>query len=168
MAEKFVELVTGELAENEALTSSAGAGDSGKIIGLDANGLLDNSFMPVGVGPDTQSIPASEDLVAGDFVNVWDDATVLKVRKADASNGREAHGFVLSAVTSPANALVYFEGKNIGVTGKSLATEQYLSATAGQSTETPVSTSGYLSQRLGNSTSATVINFEPQRPVTLA
>lgn len=43
-------------------TSSAGAGDSGKLPALDAAGLLDSSFMPVGVGADTAPITASEAL----------------------------------------------------------------------------------------------------------
>ena len=45
-----------------AKTTSAGAGDSGKIPALDGSGRLDNSFLPVGIGADTAQILASETL----------------------------------------------------------------------------------------------------------
>ena len=148
-------------------TTSAGAGDSGKIPQLDAAGRLDSSFMPVGLGADTQSITASEALSAGDFVNVWN-STGAKVRKADATtSGKEAHGFVLSSVNSSAAATVYFEGTNTAVTGQTPGVV-FLSATAGLATATAPSGSGNVVQRIGFATSATTINFQSQLPLVLA
>ena len=149
-------------------TTSAGAGDSGKLPALDAAGKLDNSFMPTGIGADTSSIVSSENLAAGDLVNIWNNAAVANVRKADATvAGKEAHGFVLSAVTSPAAATVYFEGSNTGVTGLTPG-PQFLSATAGLCTATAPSASGNVVQRVGFATSATNVNFQSQTPVVLA
>ena len=149
-------------------TTSAGAGDSGKLPALDAAGKLDNSFMPTGIGADTSSIVSSENLAAGDLVNIWNNAAVANVRKADATvAGKEAHGFVLSAVTSPAAATVYFEGSNTGVTGLTPG-PQFLSATAGLCTATAPSASGNVVQRVGFATSATNMNFQSQTPVVLA
>lgn len=118
--------------------TSAGAADAGKLAALNASGILDDSIinatvasaankvvklgadgkldvtvMPTGIGADTAVIVASEALAAGDLVNIWNDGGTAKVRKADASvAGKEAHGFVLAAVSNAANATVYFEGSN--------------------------------------------------------
>ena len=149
-------------------TTSAGAGDSGKLPALDAAGKLDNSFMPTGIGADTSSIVSSENLAAGDLVNIWNNAAVANVRKADATvAGKEAHGFVLSAVTAPAAATVYFEGSNTGVTGLTPG-PQFLSTTAGRCTATAPSAAGNVVQRVGFATSATNVNFQSQTPVVLA
>src|SRR4051812_31243860 len=108
---KFLTQVGGALAEVIANQSSAGAGDAGKAVALDATGRIDNSMMPVGISADTQVVTASEALSDGDYVNIWDSAGTFKVRKADASAaGKEAHGFVLASALSGAAATVYFEG----------------------------------------------------------
>lgn len=151
-----------------SVSTSAGAGDAAKLPALDGTGRLDTSFMPVGIGADTATISATENLAAGDFVNVHN-SSGAKVRKADASNGRTAHGFVLAAVTSGNPATVYFEGQNTGVTGKTPGATQFLSAsTAGASTETAPTTAGQVVQQLGVAASATVIVFEAEQPITLA
>ena len=46
MAAKYIKNNSGQLAEVEATTTSAGAGDAGKIIGLDSSGKIDTSMMP--------------------------------------------------------------------------------------------------------------------------
>lgn len=167
-AKKYVAVVSGILTETQALVASAGGADDGKIVALDASGKLDQSVMPVGIGPDTATIQASENLAAGDFVNIHD-ATGARVRKADASNGRVAHGFVLSSVTSGQNATVYFEGTNTGVSGLTPGARQFLSGgTAGAATATAPSTSGHYVQTLGFAVTTTSMTFEPQDPIILA
>lgn len=169
MAQKFITLVAGVQTEVEATVVSAGAGDAGKVVALDASGRVDNSVMPVGIGADTKSLVAFENLAAGDLVNVFDDGGTEKVRKADASNGRRAHGFVLSAVTATNPATVYFEGTITGLTGLTRGAQYYVSGgTAGLATSTAPSTTGHIVQDIGVAVSATEISFEPQRPTTLA
>lgn len=147
--------------------SSAGAGDTGKLVALDASGRIDTTMMPVGIGADTQTITASEALAAGDFVNIWN-STGAKVRKADATvAGKEAHGFVLAAVSSAAPATVYFEGTNTAVTGQTPG-NVFLATTAGTATTTAPSGTGNVVQRIGFATSATTINFQSQPPIMLA
>ena len=149
-------------------TTSAGAEDSGKLPALDAAGRLDTSFMPTGIGADTSSIVSSENLAAGDLVNIWNNTGTANVRKADATvAGKEAHGFVLSAVTAPAAATVYFEGSNTGVTGLTPG-PQFLATTAGLCTAAAPAASGNVVQRVGFATSATNVNFQSQTPVVLA
>lgn len=221
---KFLKHSAGKLAEEAAVTTSAGAGDADKIPALNAAGVLDASIingkntsagagdagkvpllnasgilddtivnasvtaaanklakldasgrldltvMPVGIGSDTAPITASEALAAGDFINIWNNGGTANVRKADAStSGKEANGFVLSAVANGGSATVHFEGDNNQVTGLTPGA-QYLSATTpGKATATPPSGSGQVVQPIGVAYSATVMNFHSTMlPIVLA
>lgn len=165
--EKFLKHSAGGFVETVA-TQTGGAPNADKIPALDASGRLDASMMPTGIGSDTAVIQASETLVAGDFVNVHNVTGSARVRKADAATaGKEAHGFVLAGVASAANATVYFEGTNTGVTGQTPGVA-FLSTTAGLAQTAAPSAAGQVVQRLGLAVSATAINFEPSPPITLA
>ena len=170
MANKYLGLIGARPTEVLATTASTGAPDAGKIIALDGAGKLDQSMMPTGVGEDAQMIPASENLAAGDFVNVWVDAGATKVRKADATAaGKEATGFVLSAVASGQNAKVYFDGSNTSVTGLTPGVRHYLSATTpGAATAAPPNASGNVVQFLGVTSLPTRLPFNPAESYILA
>lgn len=155
MAEKFIELVNGKLTQNEALVTSVGAGDGGKIVALDSAGKLDLSLLPTGVGPDIVIIEASENINAGDYINIWNDLGIVKVRLADNSNGRDAHGFVMTAVTSGNNADVYQSGVNDGLSGLTIGSRYYLGTAGGVTATPPVSPAADISQFLGVAISAT-------------
>lgn len=164
---KYLTTAAGSITEVATPTTSAGAGDSGKIPSLDAAGRLDTSFMPTGIGADTAAITASEALAAGDLVNIWN-STGAKARKADATvAGKRAHGYVLAAVSSSATATVYFEGTNTQVSGLTPG-ELFLSTTAGGVTATAPTGSGNVVQRVGFATAATALNFQAGDPITLA
>lgn len=166
-AKKYLRLISGVITEVAGVVTSAGAGNDGDFPVLDSTGRLDNSVMPAGLGADTASVTTSEALAAGDYVNIWN-STGAKARKADATTaGKEAHGFVLSAVGSGSAATVYFESTNTQVTSQTPGVV-YLSTTAGLGTATPPSTAGNVVQRIGFATSATAVNFQSQPPVTLA
>ena len=166
-AKKFLRLVNGVLTEIFGVQTSAGAGNAGDLVSLDDSGRIDNSMMPVGIGADTAAITASETLAAGDWVNVWNNSGA-KVRKADATTaGKEAHGFVLAAVTSGNPATVYFEGANTQVSGQTPG-PVFLQTTAGVGGPTVPSASGNVVQQIGVAVSATAVNFERSVPVTLA
>jgi hypothetical protein len=169
MAEKYIKNNSGQLAEVEATVSSSGATEAGKIIALDGSGKLDNSVLPTGIGATVKVAATTENLSAGNLVNLFNDGGTIKARKADASNGRRAHGFVLTGVTSPNNATVYLDGTITGLTGLTPGAPYYLSgATAGAATATAPTTATYISQEIGIALSATEINFEEQQPITLA
>lgn len=146
---------------------SAGAADAGKLTALDASGHLDLSVMPTGIGPDTQSILASEAIAAGAYVNIWNNTGTANIRNADNSAiGKEAHGYVLSAVGAGTTGLVYFSGNNTAVTGQTVG-NVYL-GTVGTATSTAPSGSGNVVQRIGEATSASSINTNLQQPIVLA
>lgn len=167
--EKFLKQSAGRLAEQAALQSSAGAGDAGKIPALDATGKLDNSLLPTGIGAETKSLPATENLTDGDFVNIFDSSGTISCRMADATTaGKEAHGFVLAAVTSGASATVYLAGVNNHRSGLTGGPTMYLAITAGGATGTAPSASGNVVQEIGQRLSATEIAFAPMLPMTLA
>lgn len=167
-AKKFLRFINGVFTEVFGVQTSAGATNAGDIPALDDTGRLSNTMMPVGIGADTAQVLASEALGAGDWVNVWNDAGTAKVRKADATMpGKETNGFVLAAVSSAAEATVYFEGTNDQVTGQTPG-PVFLQTTPGLGGATVPSASGQVVQRIGVATSATAVNFDAVSAVTLA
>lgn len=167
MAEKYLKNNSGQISEVEATVTSAGAGDAGKIVALGPAGTVDPTVLPTGVGAQTQAMVASETLTAGNLVNIWDDAGTRKARKADCSNGRRAHGFVLSTFNSGTTATVYLDDSLTGLSSLTVGVPYYLS-TNGTASATAPTTSGYISQEIGVAVGTTVISFEPQQPITLA
>jgi hypothetical protein len=160
MADKYIRNLNGVLTEKQALVESLGSQSAGEIPALDPTGRLDQTLMPVGLGPDVAKLEADENLAAGDFVNVFNDAGTAKVRKADASTaGKQAHGYVLDSATSGNLATVFFEGHNTSVTGATPGTV-FLGTTAGSFQATAPSGSGQIVQRLGVAIAADDINFE--------
>lgn len=195
MAQRFVTYVADKWQHLQALVTSVGEADAGKIIATNSNGILDDTvinasttgglpnankiikakadgtldvtFLPSGVGVETEVIPASEALSAGNAINKWIDTGVLKVRKADA-NGKPADGFVKASVSSGADATVYITGANDAVTGLTPG-RIFLSATAGAYSSTPPAEgSGLIHQELGFANSATFLQFKAGIPITLA
>lgn len=157
---KYLADVSGVMTEISAITSSAGAGDSGKILALDSSGLIDVSFMPAGVAAEVTVAASSENLTVGNFINLYNNTTINS-RKADATtSSKPANGFVLAGVTSPANATVYgISTKNTQQSGMTIGARQYLATTAGTRTETSPSSSGNIVQYLGIASAATTIVF---------
>jgi hypothetical protein len=167
MADKYLSQESGNIKEVEATTTSTGVSEAGKLLAANPQGKLDSSLLPPGIGADTNSVEASENLAAGDFVNVYDDSGTPKCRKADATvAGKEASGFVLDAVVSGASATVYGEGTNNQLSGL-VAGMQYLSTTAGQCSNVAPSSSGNVIQKLGTAMSATALNFEAGQTIEL-
>lgn len=168
MADKLIQLVNGKLTQVEATVTSAGAANAGDAVALDGTGKLDLSVLPTGIGPDVTVAEASENLSAGVYVNIWNDLGTPKVRLADNSNGRDAHGFVKDAVTTGNPATVYFEGANDDLTGLTPGARYYL-GTAGAATATPpVAPAAQISQFLGVAISTTAINTDVDDCVILA
>lgn len=148
--------------------TSAGAADSAKLPRLDAGGKLDNTVMPTGLGAATIALVASEALTAGNWVNVWNNAGVANVRKADATTeGKEVHGFVLASFAAAASATVYLEGQNNQLATLTPGARQYLAIVAGTGSETAPVAAGNVVQQIGVALNATTVQLEAQEPITL-
>lgn len=143
-------------------TTSAGAGDAGKIPALNASGVLDNTLFPAGIGEASQIFPTSEAITAGALVNLFLVSTTWTARNANATDAtKPAMGFVLAGTSSPNNTTVYFPGQIVtGVSGLTPG-PVFLSATSGAVSSTAPSTAGNLVQQVGYALSATSFVFQP-------
>lgn len=164
---------TGKTKNGFGAQASAGAGDAGKLVSLNSAGNIDATMLPPGVELQTRLILASEDISAQSLVNIYDNAGVANVRNADnGAAGKEAVGFVLSAVVSGNNATVYVgSGLITGLTGL-VAGTRYYTGTVGALTTTPPdatnsANAGKFVQFIGYPDSATEFSFEPDAPVYL-
>ena len=164
---KFLTVINGTKTLDTGINTSAGAGDANKLIATNGSGKVDTTLLPAGIGVSTVTATASESISAGDFVNLYNNAGVLTVRKADNSNGRDAKGFVLSAISNAATGTVYLSGQNTSVTALTPGTVYFLGVSGGSTTTAPTS-SGTIIQLLGYTLSATNLMFEFDEPTTLA
>lgn len=170
MAWKLLQLVNNLVTEVAAIVTSSGSGDAGKVPALGSDGRLDESVMPVGIGADTKQIEATENLAAGDLVNVYN-SSGEKCRKADASTAsaaKIAHGFVLDNVTSGNDATVYFEGQNTALTGLTPGATYVLShMTPGGvlPLASGTTTAGHSLQVVGVASAADTLDSEFEQPI---
>lgn len=160
MAQAFLARVAGRTRQIFATVISAGVADAGKILALGADGRLDGSVLPAGIGADTTQATASETVGAGKFVQFHSNAGVFSVRLADNSNGRHADGFVLEAFTMGSTATVYpLDGTNAQLTGLTAGTRYWLGTAGGVIAapldETDVGNASKISQYMGVAKSAT-------------
>lgn len=149
-------------------TTSAGAGDSGKLVALNGAGKVDITMMPSGVGTPTLSLTAGESLSAGDFVYI-NTSDSNKVYKADADAGAKfAIGYVLASAADEAAVTVYFEGINDQLSSLTVGAHYYLSATAGAVTATKPSSAGQTVYYIGTAISTSSIPLTKSLPIEVA
>ena len=173
-----INTTTGNLERKTAIDTSSGAGDANKIPRTGADGKLSSSFLPAAGEGSSESIVASENLAAGDWINIHEVSGSRRVRKALASDAtKPVHGYVTAAVSSSANATVYTSGINgsvstTGFVAADVGKPAFLSAaTSGGCTKTPPSAAGNIIQRTGYVVevggSNVRVQFEPTQPITL-
>jgi len=153
---KFLTLENGRKKLKQGINATTGAPDANKIIRTGSDGKIDSSFIP---DLDVNVIEASEALSAGDFCNIWNDGGTVKIRLADATNDRRAHGFVSAAVSSGANGTLLREGTNSNLSSLTVASRYYLN-TVGGVTATAKTANGEIHQYLGTANSTTELNIE--------
>ena len=161
--QRLLALIGGRQAEYVPIAVGAGAASAGQVLAANAAGQIDQTFMPSGIGPDTQLLIASEAISAGALVNIWSNAGVSSARNADGStSGKQADGFVLAAAASGAQATVYLSGLDIAVSGLAPGLA-YLSDTAvGATMSAGAVTAGHSYQQVGVVTAAGALQFAPQ------
>lgn len=168
------EVRSGQIADGNVTRDDLNVADSGKAVVrkiIQGSGVtISSTGADSGTGDVTinatagatgEDFLASENLAAGDLVNIWDDAGTAKAQLADASDNKQADGFVLAAVDSGDPATVYSQGLNDQVSGLTGGTSQWLSSTVpGGTQSTPPTGAGELVQRVGKAFSATALNFQ--------
>lgn len=155
----------GNFTEVAAVESSAGSGDEGKIVALNASGLIDPTMLP---STGATTLTATENISAGALINVWS-STGVKVRNADNSGvGKRAHGFAPSAITSGASGTVVLgEGTVTGLSTLTVGT-QYFLATVGAVTSTLPTGTGVIVQQVGVALSTSSLAFVIAPPIVRA
>lgn len=122
-------------------------------------------------GASTKTMVTSENLAAGDFVNIYSNGGVLTAQKANATtNAKQCSGFVKAASTSPGNCVVYFSGLNPNVSGLTIGVYYVLSTTGGALlalASAPTAT-GNIYQPIGKATATTEIVVNIEEPIVYA
>jgi len=167
--QKFLTKGSGVFAEAQAISTSGGAGDAGKIPALDATGRLAENMMPSGVSAETQVCKAGTGgLAENDVVYIHLVTVTLTADKADATDAtKRAQGYVKAAVSEGEDATVYLDGVLPGI-GLTPGAKYYLTTTPGTVSVTPPSGSGNMVQCVGEAVSETGIKFDPDKvPIVL-
>ena len=162
---------SGNFLEVVAIDESQGAADAGKIPALDTAGLIPLSMIPSNLGVAVYEVQASENISAGDFVNIWMDNGDRRVRRADASAGPgfQAHGYVNAGVSLGETAQILTDFRNTGYSGLTPGSSLFLSHTdPGRATTTVPEDTGHIVQYLGVATNTGEIDVEIARPITRA
>lgn len=163
---KFLGLFNGAKTLYTAIVTSAGVADASKIAMTGSDGRFSLTLMPTGLGPTTSTAIAAEALSAGDLVNIYDVSGVATCRKADCSNGRSAHGFILAAFANAATVTIYTSGLNTSKTGLVAGTLYFL-GTSGATVTVPPGNATII-QEIGVALSSGSLPFDYDAPTTVA
>ena len=151
-------------------TSSAGVGDAGKLVALNAAGQIDSSMLP---SSEALTFTATEAIAQGAFVNVYNNSGSAAVRNANATDAtKPANGWAPNSIATSSAGTINFDGinsyvNNSGFVAADLGTEAFLSTTAGGAVQyNNTFSTGNLVESLGNvvgwATSTLAIAFSPQ------
>lgn len=152
--QKVVAVNAGQYIEVTPNITSAGAGDSGKLIALNAAGAIDITAMPAGIGGNVQTMTASEAIAAGAAINVASSGQVRNANATDAT--KPCHGFSTGSISSAATGpIVLGSGINTSSSSLTAGAPVYLATTSGAVTATAPAATGNLLQQVGFALSAT-------------
>lgn len=140
--------------------------DARKITNLDELVLPPNSISVDQL--DGPAVIASENLGAGDIVNIYNLDGQFRARRANAAAGSnfQASGFVLNAVASGVAARVYQAGTDIRQIAMAPG-PKWLAETPGAVTNIPPNTTGCTVQQVGTAADMFFLMFAPLTPVRI-
>jgi Protein of unknown function (DUF2793) len=117
----------------------------------------------------TANVQASEDIDAGEFVNVFDSGGNTRVRLADATDpDKFANGYCLFSIANGDIGQVHFSGINSAIAVAAPASEVWLSETVpGAFQTTPPSAAGSIVQALGVALESIGVAFTLQSRIYL-
>jgi len=148
------------------ITVSTGPTDGSKAVQTKADGTLDASFLPPGVGEESITRLFAENVTAPAVVLVVAGELVA----ADASVGnasRAMQGFITNSGTTGVAGKMYYGGISSGWSGLTVDAPYFLAAASGDITDTPITTAGQTHQYFGTAISATEILVEVGAPYIL-
>lgn len=108
------------------------------------------------------TLTASQSIAAGTFINIFDDSGVSRIRRADATLGYRAHGFVKTAYSVGQVASIYQSGLLTIPSTINIGSEYFLSA-SGLVTSAP-NIGWEFAQRLGVGVGSTSLYVEIEEP----
>lgn len=142
------ELATLLMANARADVSWFGADTDGASIALASGAALHLDGVPCAV------YPATEDLVANQLLNVWDNAGTFEARLSQADvPSKRAAGWAYADALSGEDVVVVYGGRLTGQSGLTAGAAVYTSTTPGAVTQTPTSAP----QRIGVAMTATTV-----------
>ena len=163
MANFLTKTILGVQQLVSAISSSAGAGDAGKILETDSNGLIDPSFLPAGLGDQTGTANAATGgVTAGDFIYINGSGEVAPADNTSVSTA--AIGYVLASATAGNPVTYYRWGVNTSAV-IAANTEAFLGTAGGFVTTPPAFAVGTICQSLGKSDVANSLTFEYNAPI---
>lgn len=109
-------------------------------------------------------LAASIALSAGDLVNIFNDGGTAKIRLADSSDNRLAHGFIEDDVLQDAEVRVQTTGLIDGLSGLTPGTEYFLGEDGAPTATVPTAT-GSLRLPIGVAVSSTQLQFNIGVPI---
>lgn len=104
---------------------------------------------------------SSENIAAGAVINLWNNAGVLNVRNANATNNtKPCHGYAPATIVSPARGeIVLFNGLCTSIAGMTPGQRYWLHTVNGLIVNAPPVAAGNIEQAVGLALSATVLYF---------
>lgn len=171
MVDKYLKVdpTTQQNVETSFTTSSVGVGSAGKPVATGSDGLIDPSFLPA---LEVMSVVASENIGAGNLVNIFNSSGTIKVRKAtNTGYATRAMGYVKQSVTTGNPVNVYTDDNVItGLSGLTVGTDYFLGTGGGVIDATAmalVTTSGAIVQFIGVGKTSTELAAKIASTVTI-
>ena len=166
-------LPTGKKQQFAAANASTGAADADRLVKTDANGVIDQSLLPTGLGSQSKVLPVDGgvNIPAGSYVSITAAGEAIVANASVGVDQAPAVGFVLEATDADGNSEVFFEGVNTAVRGGPFTPGQTLYLADGEgavATAVPPSGSGDLVQVVGKACDTTAAIFIEDDGVCLA
>jgi hypothetical protein len=162
-AGRYINVIAGVLTQVASVESSAGAGDEGKIVSLNASGQIDSSMLD---GAYTANVTAGNTVALGDMCYIAAAGTISTALAT--AIGTIAQGYATDGGAAGTPATIVFGGENTNVAGLTPGVEYYLDQTTpGAITATPPSTPTEVIQPVGFAVTATRLHFNRLSPTVV-
>lgn len=124
---------------------------------------LIQTLQPSGQAGNVISFRASEAIILGAAVNVYNNAGIIGIRNANSNSTiKMCHGFALTPITSGTYGAISFGNQLLlGLSGLTLGSNYWLSSVGGTIQATPDTAAGHIEQYVGIALDATSLYIKP-------